>query len=339
MNKEITISFVTVCMNRLHHIQQTLLQNIENNLGSVSIEFILLDYSSTDGLREWVQEKASTYLASGVLHYYRVEYKVFFDRSRSRNLAMNLTNGKYVCSVDADNYLGQGFATYIQEQFSSNQNIYLVSDIHQRMYFLRNTFGRFCVLKSDFEKVGGLDEEMKGYGAEIMDLYSRFEAIGLQEKVIDKLTFLQSISHDDEERIKHEFFINQLDKFYISYQDSKSSNILLLYKNGTFEFFEIEPSNENLFLKIKDNSYQKGNVILKSTTCFNGITTKENIVDVKLNKYQLIENEQFIVQAAKLLPFVINKEKQLENTSHRRIKVQNLPLTEKVTKNFKEVLV
>ena len=50
------ISFATVCMNRLHHIRQTLPKNIADNSDYENVEFILLDYNSSDGLEEWVKE-------------------------------------------------------------------------------------------------------------------------------------------------------------------------------------------------------------------------------------------------------------------------------------------
>jgi hypothetical protein len=44
------LSFFTVCMGRLHHLQQTLMKNLAWNADHPSLEFVLLDYSSPDHL-------------------------------------------------------------------------------------------------------------------------------------------------------------------------------------------------------------------------------------------------------------------------------------------------
>ncbi|WP_158563357.1 hypothetical protein [Chitinophaga silvatica] len=44
------ISFCTVCMGRLHHLRQTLLQNIADNTTYDNLEFVILDCNSEDGI-------------------------------------------------------------------------------------------------------------------------------------------------------------------------------------------------------------------------------------------------------------------------------------------------
>ena len=53
------LSFLTSSMNRLHHIKQTYIKNIENSLPiqGCDVEFILLDYNSSDGLSGWVKSE------------------------------------------------------------------------------------------------------------------------------------------------------------------------------------------------------------------------------------------------------------------------------------------
>jgi len=48
--KHFKISFCIVCMNRLHQLSQTLLQNIRDNEDYSELEFIVLDYNSNDGM-------------------------------------------------------------------------------------------------------------------------------------------------------------------------------------------------------------------------------------------------------------------------------------------------
>ena len=47
------LSFCITCKNRLHQISKTLPQNLKDNKNK-DIEFILVDFSSKDGLKEYV---------------------------------------------------------------------------------------------------------------------------------------------------------------------------------------------------------------------------------------------------------------------------------------------
>ena len=64
------ISFCISCRGRLHHLRRTLPQNIADNRDYPNLEFILLDYNSTDGLGEWVKHELSEEIANGQLNYY-----------------------------------------------------------------------------------------------------------------------------------------------------------------------------------------------------------------------------------------------------------------------------
>ena len=67
------ISFCIVCMNRLYHLKETLIKNIEDNISYEKLEFILLDYNSTDGLEDWVKSNMKDYIEKDSLKYCRAE--------------------------------------------------------------------------------------------------------------------------------------------------------------------------------------------------------------------------------------------------------------------------
>ncbi|KKL80749.1 hypothetical protein LCGC14_2001600, partial [marine sediment metagenome] len=48
------ISFCTTCMGRLYNLKETLPKNIEANGEYPNVEFVILDYNSSDGLGDWV---------------------------------------------------------------------------------------------------------------------------------------------------------------------------------------------------------------------------------------------------------------------------------------------
>ncbi len=228
------ISFATVCMNRLHHIRQTLPKNIQDNSEYENVEFLLLDYNSTDGLEDWVKKNMKEHIRSGKLSFYRTTEPTYFKRSHSRNMILRMAIGDIVCNVDADNYTGKGFASFLNEEFNGDRNIFLSGSYSDEFIDYKDAYGRFCGWRDDFLKVGGYDEEMESYGHEDTDLYDRLVRYGRKEKKIKETKFLHSISHSDRERTGNEFFRLNLERFYLAYLDTKKS-VLFLYKNGSFE--------------------------------------------------------------------------------------------------------
>ena len=350
------ISFCTVCMNRVHHIQATLIKNIEDNLSYPHLECILLDYNSSDGLEEWIKSdaKAAEYIERGILKYYKTTEPVYFDRSHSRNLMFKLATGDIICNIDADNYAGEGFAVYVNSVFEKEQNIYLVADTQKRFYFLRNAFGRFGVKKSDFITLGGLDEKMKSYGSETVDFYERLEMAHKKEVVIENTNFLKTISHGDEERISNEFFLKSLKKFFIRYISSEESEILFLYKDDTFENCIIVPENinTNLPASLKEGTLSKGTWSEVNDSYhlqFNGTEHKTYVFDGKnlidsnddTNFYYLINEPRFLLHVAKNYAFITNTETLHSNKKENKITVNNDVFGTGIVRNYfrEEILV
>src|SRR5574343_1908709 len=63
------ISICTTCMNRLRDLEYTLPKNLEDNKNYKKLEFVLLDYNSTDGLSDWVKKYMMSYIKTGRLVY------------------------------------------------------------------------------------------------------------------------------------------------------------------------------------------------------------------------------------------------------------------------------
>jgi hypothetical protein len=64
---QIKVSFCIVCMNRTHHLKQTLSKNMSDNCNSDMLEFLILDYNSGDDLELFIKETFSNEIASGKL--------------------------------------------------------------------------------------------------------------------------------------------------------------------------------------------------------------------------------------------------------------------------------
>jgi len=305
-------------MNRLHHVKQTLPANIYNNSEYDNIEFILLDYNSSDGLESWVHENMTPMLESGKLKYYRTDEPQFFDRTHSRNLMFKLAIGDILCNVDADNFTGKGYAAFVNEEFNKDFEILLVADTEIRYYFLRNAFGRFCCSREAYFKVRGMDESMKSYGSETIDLYHRLQHAGLKEVIIQNTDFLNAIGHSDEERIENEFFVKNIHKFYIRFHSYDESEILFLFNNGLFERCKITPETLITYLpaRLINGSLEKGTwteegKFLKLSCNVNPYFIVDGQLQNEVNEkpFYEIHDKRFLMSVAKNYSFIVNIQK------------------------------
>jgi glycosyltransferase involved in cell wall biosynthesis len=200
------ISFCTTCMGRTHHLKQTLLQNIEDNLGKgPDVEFIVLDYGSKDGLKDWIlnDPALAPHLTSGVLKYARNPEPEHFRVAHAKNMAHRLATGDVVCNLDADNYLGSGFAAHLAAVFSKDRHALVAPS----MPLSRATpdehkgfIGRIALARESFIRLGGYDEQFRGWGGEDTDLVIRALALGLKARPFDDREFIRVIPHAHTER-------------------------------------------------------------------------------------------------------------------------------------------
>lgn len=234
------ISFCTVCMNRSHHLKQTILKNINDNIDYENLEFVLLDYNSQDDMEQWVKENLSHYIHSGKVVYYKTFEPMAFKHGHAKNLVFKLANNEIICSINADHYTGENFAHYINESFTDNPNIVL-TPIPARFYRQDkdhppgDVWGLVCVKKNDFLSTRGFDERMINYGNEDIDFIHRLVMLNLERVPVEKGFLSGFIEHSDAERISSSGNTDKLHAIYVNYTSSGSSECIFLYKNKTFE--------------------------------------------------------------------------------------------------------
>lgn len=230
-------------MNRVYHLQQTLEKNILDNYLPEGVEFVLLDYNSKDGLEQWIRQNMQSYIDTGILVYYKTCEPEHYLRSHSRNMAFRLASAEILCNLDADNFLGEGFASFMIKEFKTNDHIFYTSNAAGG-----DIVGRVCVRKEDFPAVKGYNEALQGYGFEDSDLFTRLERSGLIHKRFDNPGFYHCVRHPNEDRVKDEFMAKNTEKMYISYINPYASNILLLYKDFSFvQYTIIDNMHLNLY--------------------------------------------------------------------------------------------
>lgn len=174
--KNYKISLCTTCMNRLEDLSKTLPKNIEDNKDYPNVEFVLLDYNSSDGLGNWVKDNLMEYINKGVLNFYRTEEPKYFSMSISRNIAFMVAQGDIVNNVDADNFTNIGFASYLN-MLANQQPEKAIFAKGRRM-----TRGRLGFYKNEFVDIlGGYNLEFgDSYGHDEKDLMYRAWALGFK---------------------------------------------------------------------------------------------------------------------------------------------------------------
>lgn len=181
--KAYRISFCTTCMNRVEDLKITLPYNIAANADYPNLEFVLLDYSSSDGLDAWIKRRMMQHIESGKLVYYRLEGRKYYDMCPSRNIVFKLATGDIVNNLDADNFTSDGkphdksWATWLNgfAQTVPHKTVFVKSKqlgiLHGRIGFWKEEF---------VNTLGGYDEDLVGYGHDDQNIVERALALGFQ---------------------------------------------------------------------------------------------------------------------------------------------------------------
>jgi hypothetical protein len=193
VTKNYRISFCTTCMDRLQNLKETLPKNIEDNKNYNNLEFVLLDYNSSDGLEEWVKNNMMEHINSGRLVFYRTTEPKYFDMSHSRNIAFKVATGEIVNNLDADNYTFNDDIKSQIKNVSRGEKIHnhefcwaeyinkIANECQEKVLFAKGKqlrHGRIGFFKKEFLELGGYDESLEGYGYDDEDLVHRSSKLG-----------------------------------------------------------------------------------------------------------------------------------------------------------------
>lgn len=161
------ISICITCMNRLYDLAVTLPKNIQDNSEYDNLEIVVLDYNGSDGAHKYVMNAFPHLIESGVLAVFRTEEPKFYSMTHSRNMAFRLASGDVVNSVDADNFVNAGFASFVNRMANFRRSKAVFTKGKRGMH------GRIGFWKKDFVDLGGYDESLRGYGHDDHDLMER----------------------------------------------------------------------------------------------------------------------------------------------------------------------
>ena len=226
-------------MNRLEHLKITLKENLKDLDSYRNIEFLILDYGSREPIYEHIKSVFPRFLDSGNIKLFRVE-ATQYNMSHSRNVAFKLATGDILCNIDADNYVGYGFARYIREVFEKEPNVFLTCQGNPN--HPGDVRGRLCVKRRDFFSIRGYDERMIFYGFDDYDIVNRLTNYGLRQKIITDDRFVNFIRHNNRLRVSN-------------FRQSKIKRLLVLYHS---------PFKSEMFFLFDGGSLYKGTVIINN---------------------------------------------------------------------------
>lgn len=179
------LAFVVTCKGRLHHLRQSL----PLLASQPECECVVVDYDCPDRTHAWVAEN---FPAVRVVH---VSDAPRFNIARARNLGAQAASAPWLCFVDADILVAENFAATLLPMLRPGHYF-------RPLPMSWEKWGTHLCLHADFQRAGGYDEVIEGWGGEDDDLYRRLEALGCRPASFPG-QLVTAIAHDDAERTRH----------------------------------------------------------------------------------------------------------------------------------------
>lgn len=197
-----TLSFCITCKNRMHQISQTLRKNLDDNMLSRDVvDFVLVDFGSTDGLMDWILDNFHQELSSGYLRYYYTDELPYWHASIAKNTAHIHARNHILVNLDCDNYTGYMGGDFVIQTFEKH-NFNIVFHQFSGMY-RDGSYGRIAVLSNHFHKAGGYDETFEPMAFQDNDLILRLRKLGLTYINNSHPRFSSAIQNDKSEGLRY----------------------------------------------------------------------------------------------------------------------------------------
>jgi len=160
------VSIVSTCMNRCHYLDNAL----ESWMRLPVKEIIIVDWSSTDFLKEIVQKHQD-----GRITIVRVNGKDSYHRTKPINIGFRYASSKYILKVDSDIILNHMLFKFIKltDMLQGTVNFNLLKSKIEPDTNNLSLFGTCFLSKEMFNAVNGYNEILEGWGYEDDDFYKR----------------------------------------------------------------------------------------------------------------------------------------------------------------------
>lgn len=179
------ITLITTCRGRLAHLKETL----PTFASQADAEVVVVDYSCPDGTGDWVEG------AFPGVRVVREPDRPRFELARARNLGAAAATSPWLCFIDADMRVAPDFSARLRSVLTPGH-------YYQARPRTIETWGTAICARADFERAGGYDEVLQGWGKEDDDFYARLVLSGVTYATFPG-ELVKGMSHDDGARVAH----------------------------------------------------------------------------------------------------------------------------------------
>ena len=171
----VLLSYCISIMNRIEQLEKTLRVNIDDSTDNS--EFIIIDYHSNDGLKEYIYSNFQQEVLNGKLKYIYTNKINYWHSSICKNTSHMKATGKYVVNLDCDNFIGKNGDDIILNTFLEKGDNIIMSQTNNIMS--SGNGGRISIMKDKFIELGGYDESFYPMGYQDYDLIERAKKYGM----------------------------------------------------------------------------------------------------------------------------------------------------------------
>lgn len=179
-----SLALITTCRGRLPHLQESL----PTFVAQPAAEVVVVDYGCPARSGDWVERGYPQ------VKVVRAGERPHFELSRARNLGAAAATAPWLCFVDADIRLAPEFMARVGPQLEPGA-------FYQAKPRTIETWGTSISARADFERVGGYDEVLQGWGKDDDDYYARLVLAGVRHASFPG-ELLVPISHGDAQRVE-----------------------------------------------------------------------------------------------------------------------------------------
>jgi hypothetical protein len=224
--RQTLISLCSPVMNRLDDLRQVMPARIAEANASPPVELCILDCSSIDGLKEYMDElmEVARLVPDNSIKYKRIEGLKYWHMAKGKNAATLMGHGGYLVTMNADDEPKPGFVDAIRDA-AKHGNIWGYVDKLCSTIFYRNV---------EFVAAGGYDERFELYGPEDRDMQYRLRLLYGYEVVLPNC-LLRNIYTPDDKKVANYRVIgtkHSLHKMMNEYYLENTMNGVLVANKG-----------------------------------------------------------------------------------------------------------
>lgn len=183
-----SITFITACKQRLHHLQQTL----PTMLAAQPDAMIVVDYGCPQGTKQWVNA-----------HYPQVKIVSVDDDpefclARALNLGAAQAHTDWLVFINADIRVQPDWLVWQRPRLDTS--CFYRAGHEDNGKRDNEKWGTFICYRPHFALIGGYDEAFRDWGGEDLDIYKRLVLAGVNQAHYPP-HFIDPIRHQDDERL------------------------------------------------------------------------------------------------------------------------------------------